>query len=50
MRAITPFLWFDGDLEDAIELYTSVFPGGERSSTRMPDGKAACATRAGTSR
>ena len=27
MPAITPCLWFDDDLEEAIEFYTSVFPG-----------------------
>jgi len=26
MPKITPFLWFDDRIEDAIELYTSVFP------------------------
>ncbi|MDY6999045.1 MAG: VOC family protein [Actinomycetota bacterium] len=26
MPAITPSLWFDDDLEDAIEFYTNVFP------------------------
>lgn len=26
MPSITPSLWFDGDLEDAAEFYTSVFP------------------------
>jgi len=26
MPPITPSLWFDGDLEDAAEFYTSVFP------------------------
>eukprot|EP01037_Dinobryon_pediforme_P003732 gene3732-3778_t len=25
-QQITPFLWFDGRVEEAIELYTSVFP------------------------
>lgn len=24
---ITPFLWFDGDAEEAVTLYTSIFPG-----------------------
>ncbi len=28
MVTITPFLWFDGRLEEAVEFYTSVFPGG----------------------
>jgi predicted 3-demethylubiquinone-9 3-methyltransferase (glyoxalase superfamily) len=26
MQKITPFLWFDGRVEEAVELYTSVFP------------------------
>jgi predicted 3-demethylubiquinone-9 3-methyltransferase (glyoxalase superfamily) len=26
MPTITPFLWFDDNLEEAIELYTSIFP------------------------
>lgn len=26
MQKITPFLWFDGNAEDATQLYTSVFP------------------------
>jgi predicted 3-demethylubiquinone-9 3-methyltransferase (glyoxalase superfamily) len=40
MKAITPFLWFDDDLEEAIDFYTSVFPDGKvHGMTRMPDGK-----------
>lgn len=40
MRSITPFLWFDDNLEEAIEFYSSVFPGGKvHSTTAMPDGK-----------
>jgi predicted 3-demethylubiquinone-9 3-methyltransferase (glyoxalase superfamily) len=40
MKAITPFLWFDDDLEEAIDFYTSVFPDGKvHGTTRMPDGK-----------
>ncbi|HEX9101571.1 MAG TPA: VOC family protein [Polyangia bacterium] len=26
MQKITPFLWFDDDAEEAVQLYTSVFP------------------------
>lgn len=26
MQKITPFLWFDGRIDEALELYTSVFP------------------------
>jgi predicted 3-demethylubiquinone-9 3-methyltransferase (glyoxalase superfamily) len=40
MRAITPFLWFDDDLEQAVEFYTSVFPEGKvHGINRTPDGK-----------
>ncbi len=27
MQKITPFLWFDGNLEEAVNLYVSIFPG-----------------------
>ncbi|HMR92848.1 MAG TPA: VOC family protein [Chitinophagaceae bacterium] len=27
MQKITPFLWFDGNAEDAVNFYTVVFPG-----------------------
>jgi predicted 3-demethylubiquinone-9 3-methyltransferase (glyoxalase superfamily) len=41
MKAITPFLWFDDDLEEAIDLYTSVFPDATvHGVMRTPDGKA----------
>ena len=40
MRSITPFLWFDDDLEQAIDFYASVFPGGKvHGVTRTPDGR-----------
>ena len=40
MTTITPFLWFDDDLEDALELYCRVFPDAKvLSTTRTPDGK-----------
>lgn len=29
MQKITPFLWFDNNLEEAIEFYTSVFPNSK---------------------
>jgi predicted 3-demethylubiquinone-9 3-methyltransferase (glyoxalase superfamily) len=39
MKAVTPFLWFDHDLEQAIDLYTSVFPDSTvHGTTRGPDG------------
>ena len=28
-QKITPFLWFDGELGDALEFYGSVFPDSE---------------------
>lgn len=41
MRGITPFLWFDGELEEAIDFYTSVFPNGKvHGVVRSPDGEA----------
>lgn len=39
MQKITPFLWFDGQAEEAIDFYTSIFDGGEVLSIRRhPDG------------
>ena len=39
MSQITPFLWFDSQLGDAIELYTSVFPNSKViSEERTPEG------------
>jgi predicted 3-demethylubiquinone-9 3-methyltransferase (glyoxalase superfamily) len=40
MSAISPCLWFDDDLEEAIEFYTSVFPDSSRGqvSRRYDDG------------
>jgi len=29
MRAITPFLWFDGNAAEAVEFYCSIFPDSE---------------------
>jgi predicted 3-demethylubiquinone-9 3-methyltransferase (glyoxalase superfamily) len=41
MKSITPFLWFDDDLEEAVELYTSVFPDSKvHGISRTPDGAA----------
>jgi predicted 3-demethylubiquinone-9 3-methyltransferase (glyoxalase superfamily) len=33
MQQITPFLWFDADAEQAVELYTSLFPGSRVTAT-----------------
>ena len=40
MTAITPFLWFDDKLEEAMGLYTSVFPDGKITNVQRmgPDG------------
>jgi predicted 3-demethylubiquinone-9 3-methyltransferase (glyoxalase superfamily) len=39
-QKITPFLWFDGNAEEAINFYTSIFDNSKINSfTRMPDGK-----------
>ena len=40
MSAISPCLWFDDDLEEAIDFYTSVFPDSKvgRVSRRYDDG------------
>ena len=32
MQKITPFLWFDGRLEEAVEFYTTVFPNARALS------------------
>ncbi|MDX3926841.1 MAG: VOC family protein [Shinella sp.] len=41
MQKITPFLWFDNQLEEAIEFYTSIFRNARiRDVKRQPDGKA----------
>ncbi|WP_331371742.1 VOC family protein [Sinorhizobium chiapasense] len=45
MQKITPFLWFDNQLEDAIEFYTSIFRDARvKDLKRGPDGKAFTAT------
>ncbi len=40
MQKITPFLWFDGVAEEAVNHYLSIFKGGEvLSTTPGPGGK-----------
>ncbi len=40
MNTITPFLWFDGQAEEAMHFYVSVFKDGKVISTMPgPDGK-----------
>jgi predicted 3-demethylubiquinone-9 3-methyltransferase (glyoxalase superfamily) len=38
MQKITPFLWFDGKLDQAIAQYTSLFPGSEVLEAHGPEG------------
>ncbi|MCB7135376.1 VOC family protein [Cellulosimicrobium marinum] len=39
MRAIVPSLWFDNNLEEAIDFYATVFPDVKRGDVlRQPDG------------
>jgi predicted 3-demethylubiquinone-9 3-methyltransferase (glyoxalase superfamily) len=39
MQKITPFLWFDGNAEEAVQFYLSVFKDGKIISTaRYPEG------------
>ncbi len=41
MQKITPFLWFDNQLEDAIQFYTSIFRNSRVTDVKKgPDGKA----------
>ena len=41
MKSVTPFLWFDDNLEEAVELYTSLFPEAKVGDiNRGPDGRA----------
>ncbi|MFC5608221.1 VOC family protein [Variovorax soli] len=40
MQMITPFLWFDGNAQDAIDFYTSIFRNARVTSLMPgPDGK-----------
>ncbi len=38
MRKITPCLWFDGNAEEAVDFYLSVFPGGRVLETMAGSG------------
>ena len=41
MQGITPFLWFDGQAEEAMNFYVSIFPNSRvLGVTPGPDGKA----------
>lgn len=41
MQKITPFLWFDGQAEDAAAFYVSIFPNSRLGRTTPgPDGRA----------
>ncbi|MBZ0202472.1 MAG: VOC family protein [Ignavibacteria bacterium] len=40
MNKITPFLWFDDNLEEAMNYYTSIFKNSKVTNVnKMPDGK-----------
>jgi predicted 3-demethylubiquinone-9 3-methyltransferase (glyoxalase superfamily) len=40
MQKITPFLWFDGNAEEAINFYTSIFKDAKAGNLhRLPDGQ-----------
>jgi predicted 3-demethylubiquinone-9 3-methyltransferase (glyoxalase superfamily) len=36
MSQITPFLWFDGDVEEAMNFYLSVFKDAQVESVHRP--------------
>ncbi|CAN5737095.1 VOC family protein [soil metagenome] len=39
MKSIIPHLWFDNNLEEAVDLYSSIFPDAKTHSLmRLPDG------------
>ncbi len=45
MQKITPFLWYDNTVEEAMNLYRSVFPTSKvLSTTPGPDGRMMSAT------
>jgi predicted 3-demethylubiquinone-9 3-methyltransferase (glyoxalase superfamily) len=45
MNKMTPFLWYDGNVAEAMELYSSVFPSSKVLDTRSgPDGSLMGAT------
>jgi predicted 3-demethylubiquinone-9 3-methyltransferase (glyoxalase superfamily) len=45
MQKMTPFLWYDGNVAEAMELYRSVFPGSKvLSTTPGPNGSRMSAT------
>ena len=37
MTTITPFLWFDDQLAEAMDFYVAVFPDGKVTSTHLDD-------------
>jgi predicted 3-demethylubiquinone-9 3-methyltransferase (glyoxalase superfamily) len=45
MQKITPFLWYNGQVEEAVNFYTSIFKNSKiMSMNRMPDGKVMTST------
>ena len=53
MNRITPFLWFDGQAEEAMNFYTSIFKDSKKGVIRRfgkgapgPEGSGLCAAQA----
>ena len=44
MQKITPFLWFNGNLEEALHFYTSIFSNSEIRNVQRMGGKVFTAT------
>lgn len=44
MPKITPFLWFDGQVEEVMEFYLSIFPDSRKIALMGPEGAARGAT------
>lgn len=44
MQKIVPFLWFNGNAEEAMNFYVSVFKNSKVLSVRGPKGKAISTT------
>ncbi len=38
-QTITPFLWFNGNAEEAVDFYVSVFPSASKTGVSGPEGK-----------
>ena len=44
MNKITPFLWFDGQAEEAMKFYLSIFKNSKKTSVKRKDGKVIATT------